>query len=678
MLQLRIQRQLWRSCSYSCIRSTHLVTACHQGRARNTFGQTACRPCRTIFTSPVLTSNDHQVTAADKEAASNTTTAASLGQLWQILRPERGRLQLALGALCASSSVNLSYPYFMGRIVDLFGDGGEGLNFVLDHTLTCGGLIVFGGFATFCRLYLIETAIERIGFRLRHELFRALIHRPIAFFDNRKTGELINRLGNDITVTSRVLIDVSAGIRSAITASVATFMVFKLAPTEMIAGLLAPVAATFVVGVGYGRLVRRIAERRQNCLADSMTHAEERLAGIRTVRTFNAETRELRNFEALLDKVYSAGRHSALASGGLSGFFVTAGGIFLLHIIYNCGLMVTSGVVTIGTTVSLGVYCFMAGASYTGLMTAYGDVQKCLGACTKVLEIVDVKAAASTQVLPMMSQQVAAAVSIASHGAAQRLSTDTSTQPLAVRFEGVSFSYPSRPEAPVLQGLDLDIPSGSRVALLGRSGSGKSTVAVLLAGLYEPSAGRILVDDKVVNESTGAWVRSQIGVISQDPTLFALSIKENVEYGMEPGATHESDVNAAILAAHVEDFTKLLPQGLETPAGERGQSLSGGQKQRVCIARALAKRPRMLVFDEATSALDLQSERLVHNSLKDLLSSGDCSCLVITHRMSALEWVDRVAVVHEGRIVQYGLKEDVLRSPCEALQIILRSNAGRE
>ncbi|CAE8694195.1 unnamed protein product, partial [Polarella glacialis] len=530
------------------------------------------------------TSADAAASSTPTAAASSTpveekkatpTAAASLGQLWQILKPERGRLQLALGALCASSAVNLSYPYLMGRLVDLFGSGAEGLNFVLEQTYMCGGIVLFGGLATFCRLYLIETAIERISFRLRREFFSALIRRPIAFFDVNKTGELVNRLSNDITVTSRVLIDVSGGLRSAITAVVGTCMVFQLAPTEMMVGLLSPIAALFVVGMGYGRVVRQIAERRQSRLAEAVQHAEERLSGIRTVRTFNAESRELRSFEQLLDRVYAAGRQSALATGGLSCLFVTGGGMFLLHIVYNCGVMVSGGIVSIGTTVSLAMYCFMAGASYTGMMSSYGEIQKCLGACTKVLDILEANGGSKRQgtsdVVPTMTQKVVAAAGIAAQ-----------LPPMAVRFEDVSFTYPNRPEVPVLQGLDLDIPAGARVALLGRSGSGKSTVALMLAGLYEPSAGRIFVDgeDMFARPEGAALVRSQLGVISQEPTLFALSIRDNVAYGLG-SETRDDDAAAiqdAISAAHVEEFTQLLPQGLDTPSGERGQSLSGGQK----------------------------------------------------------------------------------------------------
>lgn len=601
--------------------------------------------------------------APSTDAKEDKAAKASFRQLWSVLSPERTRLQLAVGALCASSSVTLSYPYLVGRLVDLFGGQDGGLAFVMEHAYACGGIVLFGGLATFCRLYLIETAIERIGFRLRREFFRSLMLRDVEFFDRHKTGELINRMSNDITVTSRVLIDASAGLRSSLTAIVGTCMVVHIAPTEMIANLLSPVAAIILAGAAYGRLVRHIATEKQTRLASCVQHAEERLAGIRTVRAFNAEPRELKSFEGLLNNVYDIGRKNALAQAGFSAIIVSGGGLVLLSIVYNCGVLVSTGVVSMGSTVSLGMYSLMAGSAYTGLATSYGDIQKSLGSCQQVLEILNAKPGATTTLTPITSLD------------------EGERQPVSVSFENVSFAYPARPDAPVLQGLDLDIPAGARVAVLGRSGSGKSTIAALLAALYEPANGRVLMDgvDIASDPSQAVWARSQLGIISQEPTLFALTVRDNVAYGL-PGEDSKVDdageeaLDSAIRVAYVNEFAERLPEGLNTPAGERGQALSGGQKQRVCIARALVRQPRMLVFDEATSALDLRSEELIHSALKEILASGECTCLVITHRLSALQWVDQVAVMDEGRVVQYGARDEVLANPCEVLQAILRSN----
>jgi len=578
---------------------------------------------------------------------------ASLAALWKVLRPEQTRLKLALASLCASSAVNMAYPILAGRLVDLFGDlGSGGLDFIMSHAVGCGGLVLLGGIATFSRLFLIETAIERTAYRLRHELMNALLRRDIAFFDHNKTGELITRLSNDITVTSRVIIDVSAGIRSSISALVGTFMVFSIAPSQMMVTLLGPVVVLFAGGVGYGRFVRHVAQEKQQRLAEAVQLAEERLSGIRVVRFFNAEERETRNFDARLDHVYETGRKYALASGGMSAFVVSGGGLFMIHLIYNCGVLVTTGVVSIGTTVTLAMYSFLAASSYVGLMTAFGDVQKSLGSCQKVLDILNE--------VPANSHQ-SVAVPVASEA------------PLAVRFEGINFSYPLRPEAPVIRGLDLDIPAGARVALLGGSGSGKSTVALLLGGLYAPSSGRILVDghDIVGSDELAAWTRGQLGIVSQEPTLFALSIRDNIAYGVD--GEIGDNIRAASATAHVDEFVPQLPDGLDTAVGERGMALSGGQRQRVCIARALARSPRMLVFDEATSSLDIRSEGLVNAALSTAFAQRTRTCLVITHRLSALQWVDRVAVMHDGRIVQYGERDFVMSNPCEALAALIRS-----
>lgn len=595
-----------------------------------------------------------------------------------MLSPERARLGLALGSLCASSSVELSFPLFSGKLVDLFAQGAL-LDIVTEHTLTCGCVLAFGGVCTFFRLFLIETAIERTSFRMRRELFDALLQRDISFFDQNRTGELVNRLSNDITVTSRVIIDISAGIRSSINSVVGTAMVFTLAPVEMMANLLGPIAVLFVSGVTYGRFVRGLGREKQEVLAQAVQFAEERLSGIRTVRTFNAEARELRGFEHQLDRVYITGRKYAVARGAMSALIVAGGGIFLLHLLHNCGLLVSQGLVSVGTTSSIAMYSFMAGGAYTGLMTAYGDVQKSLGACQKVVEILHGRAP------PLPAPHAFAPPSVPGSAAG--------APPLAVRLEDVSFYYPTRPDAPVLRGLDLDIPAGARVALLGGSGSGKSTVALLLTGLYQPTGGRILADGHDVFGVPGcaAWARSQLGVVSQEPTLFALSLKDNIAYGIPGGELADPgddagkasgaiiDTSAAVSrasrSAHVDEFAERMPEGFDTAVGERGLALSGGQRQRVCIARALARNPRMLIFDEATSALDLRSEALVNAALSEALATGTRTCLVITHRLSALQWVDRVAVIHEGAIVQYGERDEVMSNPCQALADLTRAAA---
>ena len=219
-----------------------------------------------------------------------------------------------------------------------------------------------------------------------------------------------------------------------------------------------------------------------------------------------------------------------------------------------------------------------------------------------------------------------------------------------ITFESVRFSYPTRPDAEVLSGLDLEIDSGEVVALVGASGAGKSTVAALVGRLYDPTAGRVLLDGRDLRELDPAWLRAQIGVVPQEPVLFSASIEENVRYG-RPGAPHD-EVVAACRAAHADTFVRAFPDGYATRVGERGQQLSGGQRQRIAIARAVLKDPRILLLDEATSALDAESEALVQDALEKLMVGR--TAIVIAHRLSTVARADRVVVLEEGRVAESG------------------------
>jgi len=255
---------------------------------------------------------------------------ASFSELWSILSPEKRRLQAALAALGLSSTVTLSFPFLAGRVVDLFGSQEAGLQFVAEQTMLSGGIVILGAAASFCRLYLLETSIERVAFRLRKELFEKLMREDAGFFDKTLTGEIVNRLSGDITLTSRVLFEASAGIRASLNAVIGTGLLFSLAPSHLFGTLLAPVSAIFILGFVYGRLMRQIANARQEALARSMQHAEERISNIKTVRLLNGERLEMETFEKMIDGVYGLSQKNALATAGRVGIFYAAGGLFLL------------------------------------------------------------------------------------------------------------------------------------------------------------------------------------------------------------------------------------------------------------------------------------------------------------------------------------------------------------
>jgi ABC-type multidrug transport system fused ATPase/permease subunit len=296
-------------------------------------------------------------------------------------------------------------------------------------------------------------------------------------------------------------------------------------------------------------------------------------------------------------------------------------------VLWYGGHLVSEGSMTLGGLTSYLVYTLLVAFSLGGLSDLWADLMKASGAAERIFELFDRAPAITTSeglVLPRLEGKLA--------------------------FQDVWFSYPTREDAPVLQGIDLSVLPGEVIALVGPSGAGKSTFAALLLRLYDPTGGRIVLDGHDLRDLSPSWLRRQIGVVSQEPLLFATTIAENIAYG-RAGAAAE-DIEAAARAANAHDFIVTFPEGYQTLVGERGVQLSGGQKQRIAIARAVLKDPRLLVLDEATSALDAESEHLVKEAIDRLMKGR--TTLVIAHRLSTVADADRMFVLEGGRIVQSG------------------------
>jgi ABC-type multidrug transport system fused ATPase/permease subunit len=498
--------------------------------------------------------------------------------------------------------------------------------------------LVLGGAATFARLFWLDTAIEQIQRTLRIQAFERVLLQPIAFFDSRRTGELLSRLGNDVTTTSKVLIDLSAGCRSVISATAGTAIIAYLAPPSVLVTMLSPAVLLFGVGFVYGRFVRDVAKRRTDALADTVTSAEQTLNMVRTVRSFNAEEKEIARFASRVDEVYDYGWKAAVASSGLRSVFFTGGGMFLLHILFQSSELISAGVLTSGTAVSLAMYSFTAGAGFQGIVAAYGDVQMALGACQQVLEVL----------------RMPPGVALGAPTNPARIDSPD------LRLDGVSFSFPARPETRVLKDISFHVPAGETLAIVGLSGSGKSTVLSLLAGFYKPDAGSISVGGQCLSQLDERELRSKLGIVLQLPDLFPSTIRENIEY-----SGGEFGEEAARIAQ--VNFVESLPAGLDTHVGDRGAQLSGGERQRVAIARAFAHRPPVLLLDEPTASLDTQSER----KFIEALAGHGRTAVLVTHRMSMLALAQHLAVMDNGCLVQCGEKVQVMSKPCEALQKLL-------
>jgi ABC-type multidrug transport system fused ATPase/permease subunit len=350
------------------------------------------------------------------------------------------------------------------------------------------------------------------------------------------------------------------------------------------------------------------------------------------VRAFNAESAETARYESATGSAYDAARKRAFAGAGFMGGAAAGGYVAMAVVLGYGGTLVAKGALTPGALTAFLVYTLLIAMSLGALAELWAEAMKGLGAADRVFALMD-----RVPAMPISG----GAVPARANGAAceGRLA-----------FENVRFSYPTRPEAEVLSGVDLAVAPGEVVALVGASGAGKSTVAALIGRLYDPTHGRIALDGRDLRELDPAWLRAQIGVVPQEPVLFSASIEENVKYG-RPGASHE-DVVAACRAAHADAFVRAFPDGYATKVGERGQQLSGGQRQRIAIARAVLKDPRILLLDEATSALDAESEALVQDALEKLMRGR--TALVIAHRLSTVARADRVVVLEGGRVVESG------------------------
>lgn len=583
-----------------------------------------------------------QEPSKEDEGPQKSLATQDAKRLLSLAQPEKWRLTAAVGFLTVSSVITMSAPFFLGKVIDvIYSNPAQDLTSSL--TTLCAlmsGVFLCGAAANGTRVYLMQTSGQRIVRRLRSSLFSSLLRQEVGFFDQTRTGELINRLSSDTILIGRsVTENLSDGLRAVAQASVGVGMMFFVSP-QLAMFVLSIVPPLAIVAVIYGRYLRKVSKLTQDSLAEASQLSEERIGNIRTVRAFGKEMQEMKKYDGKVDYVLDLAYKEAFARAGFFGLTGLSGNLIVLAVLYKGGLLAGAAHMTVGELSSFLMYAFWVGISIGGLSSFYSELMKGFGAGSRIWELLDRK--------PLMPFNEGLVITPEKFKG-------------ALDFHGVNFMYPSRPDAPIFQGLNLSVPPGSVMAVVGPSGSGKSTLVSLLLRLYDPSSGSIHIDGHDVRHLNPLWLRSNIGTVSQEPVLFSCSIMENIAYGAEdPSTVTQEQVQRVAEVANAMGFIENFPKGFDTVVGEKGVLLSGGQKQRIAIARALLKNPRILLLDEATSALDAENEYLVQEALDRLMDGR--TVLIIAHRLSTIQNADAVAVLDQGRVVECGKHEQLLQN----------------
>ncbi|KAK5123726.1 multidrug-resistance transporter mdr2 [Meristemomyces frigidus] len=556
-------------------------------------------------------------------------------RLMMIARPELKALSFAFVFLLISSSISMSVPFSIGKIMDAASSEQDTLFGLQPNQfyLGLGALLAIGASANYGRIIILRIVGERIVTKLRSQLFKRTFVQNAEFFDANRVGDLISRLGSDtIIVGKSITQNVSDGLRSLVSATAGfTLMGYvSLKLTGVLAVCFPPVA---IGAYFYGRAIRNLSRRIQKNLGTLTKIAEERLGNVRTSQAFAGELQEVHRYNQQVRKIFTLGRKEAFISAtffSASGFM---GNMTFLAVLWVGGGMVKSGAISIGELSSFLMYTAYAGSSLFGLSGFYSELMKGVGAASRLFELQDRKA----EISPTKGDTVKSARG-------------------AIEFKNVTFSYPTRPAVKIFKDLSFTIPQGTNVAIVAPSGAGKSTVASLLLRFYQPTEGVITVGGKDISKMNAKQLRRKIGYVGQEPVLFSGTIAENIAYG-RPLATR-SEIVAAARQANCQ-FISDFPEGLETFVGARGTQLSGGQKQRIAIARALLKNPDILILDEATSALDAESETLVNQALHRMLE-GNNTTISIAHRLSTIQRSDSIICIGaDGKVAQVGTYADL-------------------
>lgn len=569
----------------------------------------------------------------------NTSLPSRLAPLLPVVLAYRARWALALFVLLAAAAATLAVPQAFRLLID------TGLTSAAVDTrfLQLVGLALLLALFTALRFYLMAWLGERVVADIRERVFAAVLTQPPVFFETLRVGEVLSRLTADTTLVQTLVgTSVSMALRSAV--MLAGGVLMMALTSAWLTGLMVGLLMLVVLPMwAMGRRVRRMSRSSQDRVADTSALAGEVLNAMPTVQAFVREGHESARYGRSVEEAFETARRRIVLRSTLTALGISLAFGVIVLVLWLGAREVAAGQMSNGALAQFVLYAALVAGAMGALSEVWGDLQRAAGATERLAELMQ---PAPTRVPTGLAEPVPAE-------AAQ-----TPVERLAVEFRDVRFCYPSRPDTVVLDGFAMRLPVGETWALVGPSGAGKTTVFQLILGFHAAQAGQVRFGGRDPATECLAQIRAGIGVVAQEPAIFAASVADNIRYG-RLGAS-DAEVQAAARAAHAEGFIEALPHAYETLLGERGLQLSGGQRQRIAIARAVLKDPPLLLLDEATSALDTESEQAVQAALEELLPGR--SALVIAHRLSTVQKADRILVMDGGHVVEQGSHAELMRA----------------
>jgi len=572
----------------------------------------------------------------DTNKSKNEKAFASLLPIFSFIKPYKMMLALALIALLLTSAVSLSL--------------GQGVKFVIDSGFIAGsaeqlqtailvliGLIVLLAIGTFSRFYLMSWLGERISADIRKAVFNRIVTLHPSYFEENRSGELMSRLTTDTALLQSIIgSSFSMALRSCLMliGGLIMLLITNLKLTMIVILCVPLILLPMMI---YGKKVRKLAASSQDAIADIGTYAGEIIQNIKVVQSYTHEAREQQAFAGEVEKAFVVAKRRVKQRSFLIAIviFLTFGAIS--GMLWVGGMDVLQGKMSGGELGAFVFYAIMVAMSVATVAEVYGELQRAAGSATRLLALLKIESEITELDAPNSIQ---------------------TQKPAIIQFKDVNFCYPSRPDSAALNNINLDIPTGKVVALVGPSGAGKTTLFELLQRFYDPQQGVISFNETNITQLKLTDLRTEMGMVPQHPILFSSDVWHNIRYG-NPAASDQDVINAA-KRAHAHEFIEQLPEGYSSFLGEQGVRLSGGQKQRIALARAILKDPKVLLLDEATSALDAQSEHHVQAALNELMVNR--TTLIIAHRLSTVIHADIIVVMDQGEVVATGDHKSLMES----------------